>query len=110
MPNAVHDCTQSVLDMREDWRVTEDLMRGTRAMRKARERHLPKWPNEEEGAYDARLHTATLFPAYRRTVSVMSAKPFSKALTLGDASKGILDQWKPWVDDIDRAGVSLNVF
>jgi hypothetical protein len=96
--------------MREDWCITEALLAGTRAMRKAKTRFMPRWPNEEEKAYEARLATATLFPAYRRTVGVMAGKPFSKALTLGDASKAVIDQWKPWVDDIDRAGVSLNVF
>ena len=110
MATAVHECTASVLEMREDWCITEDLMSGTRAMRRATERHMPKWPNEEPEAYKARIKTATLFPAYRRTVSVMAGKPFSKALTLGDAPQGVLDQWKPWADDIDRAGVSLNVF
>ncbi|WP_426287519.1 DUF4055 domain-containing protein [Luteibacter sp. E-22] len=110
MPIAVHECTDTVRDMQEDWCITEDLMHGTRAMRKAGKRHLPRWPNEEDGAYEARLKTATLFPAYRRTVGVMAGKPFSKELTLGDAPKSVLDQWKPWVDDIDRAGVSLNVF
>lgn len=110
MPNAVHDCTKTVLEMREDWRITEDLMNGTRAMRKAGVRHMPKWPNEAQEAYEARVKTATLFPAYRRTVSVMAGKPFSKALTLGDAPQSVLDKWKPWTDDIDRSGVSLNVF
>lgn len=110
MALAVHECTQSVLEMREDWCVTEDLMAGTRAMRKAGVRHMPRWPNEEQEAYEARVKTATLFPAYRRTVSVMAGKPFSKALTLGDAPQSVIDQWKPWTDDIDRAGVSLNVF
>lgn len=79
-------------------------------MRERGEAYLPKWPNEEEDGYKARLRTATLFPAYRRTVDVMAGKPFAKPLTLGDIPEAQLKQWEPWTDDIDRQGVSLNVF
>jgi hypothetical protein len=68
---------------------------------------LPKWPNEQQDAYDARKATATLFPAYRRTVSVMSGKPFSKEATLSDDAPSEI---KLWAEDIDREGVSLHVF
>jgi len=107
---AVHHCIPSVLEMREDWCLTEALMGGTRHMRREGVRFMPKQPAEEKDAYAARLCTATLFPAYRRTVSVMAGKPFSKELTVSDAPDTVLEQWKPWFDDIDRAGVSLNVF
>lgn len=90
-----------------DWEVTEPLMGGTAAMRAVGERLLPKWPAEEKAAYDARRSTATLFPAFRRTVSVMVGKPFSKELTLGD---DVPAQIKGWAEDIDREGVSLHVF
>ncbi|WP_325345453.1 DUF4055 domain-containing protein [Xylophilus sp.] len=96
--------------MRCDWRYTEALMRGTRAMREGRELFMPRWPNEEEEAYEARIESATLLPAYRRTVSVMSGKPFSKQLTTAGTSDEVAKEWKPWLDDIDRNGVSLNVF
>lgn len=89
------------------WVVSEPLMGGTSAMRAAGEKHLPKWPNEDPKAYDARKATATLFPAFRRTVSVMVGKPFSKELTLGD---DVPAQIKDWATDIDREGVSLHVF
>lgn len=96
-----------IMAMDEAWGVTEPLMGGTAAMRKAGERLLPKWPNEDPEAYKARKATATLFPAFRRTVSVMVGKPFSKELTLGD---DVPAQIKDWATDIDREGVSLHVF
>lgn len=93
--------------MEAAWAVSEPLMGGTAAMRAAGEKHLPKWPNESPEAYKARKETATLFPAFRRTVSVMVGKPFSKELTLGD---DVPAQIKDWAQDIDREGVSLHVF
>jgi hypothetical protein len=85
----------------------EALTKGTAAMREAGKTFLPKWPNEEEDAWTARLNTSTLFPAYRRTVSVMAGKPFSKAVTL---DKDVPDQIEEWAEDIDREGVNLHTF
>lgn len=99
--------SSEVCAMEPTWAVTEPLMGGTAAMRAAGEKHLPKWPNEDPEAYKARKGTATLFPAFRRTVSVMVGKPFSKELTLGD---DVPAQIKGWATDIDREGVSLHVF
>lgn len=105
----VNGLSPAVYHLARDWELTEPLMIGTRAMRECGERHLPKWPAEENEAYKARLCTATLFPAYRRTVGVMAGKPFSKPATFSDASKADMAVWQPWIDDIDRQGVSLHV-
>jgi hypothetical protein len=96
-----------VSGMAVEWPMLEALAGGTAAMRKAGASYLPKWPNEEDDAWKARLATATLFPAYRRTVAVMSGKPFSKAVTLGE---DVPDQIKEWAEDIDREGVNLHTF
>lgn len=85
----------------------EALLGGTDEMRAAGKVHLPKWPNEEEEAYKTRLAVATLFPAYQRTIEVLSAKPFSKALTFGDdVPKRLL----PWYENVDRMGRNLHSF
>ena len=106
MPLAVNQQSIDVAALAENWPVCEDLMGGTPAMRKAGVAHLPKWPGETAEAYRSRLDTATLFPAYRRTVSVMAGKPFAKALTLSDADARI----EEWAKDIDRGGVNLHAF
>ncbi|MBI5940143.1 MAG: DUF4055 domain-containing protein [Caulobacterales bacterium] len=102
-----------------DWPMLEALMGGTRAMRSGKEALLPKWPAEDEESYKARLSTSTLFPALRRTVSVMVGKPFSKALSFGE-DVPVEIAGKPatkdeaalpgWADDIDREGVNLHTF
>lgn len=106
MPLAVNETTLEVRALAEQWKVLDALMGGTPAMRKASTFLLPKWPAEEDGAYAARLATATLFPAYRRTVSVMAGKPFAKALTIKDADERI----ETWCEDVDLQGVNLHVF
>lgn len=97
----------AVNEMAAEWPIIDALMAGTRGMRAARKRLLPQWPNEEEEAYRARLETATLFPAFRRTVGVMAGKPFSRQATLGaDAPERI----REWAEDIDQQGNNLHAF
>jgi hypothetical protein len=107
MAAAVNDRSAAAEAMAADWPMTEALMKGTRAMRAAKDTMLPKFPSEEQPSYDARLAAATLFPAFRRTVSVMAGKPFAKALTQSeDAPPDII----AWSDDIDREGINLHAF
>ena len=69
--------------------------------------YLPQWPNESADSYRARLATATLYPAFKRTVKVLSSKPFSKALTLSD---NVPARIVPWLDDADLQGRNLQAF
>ena len=82
-------------------------MGGTRAMRAAREAYLPKWPNEALAAYEARVSTATLYPALRRTIEVMAGKPFAKELTL---SQDAPDTLRAYCDNVDLEGRNLHAF
>ena len=107
MPLAVNEQSEEIKSLAEQWTVLEALQGGTPAMREAKTAYLPKWPNEEQDSYNTRLATATLFPAYKRTVSVMSSKPFAKALTLSDDTPESIRQWSA---DIDLQGVSLHSF
>lgn len=107
MALAVNERSPTIARLAGEWSVAEALMGGTPAMRAAGEAYLPRWPNEEKDAYQARLKTATLFPAYRRTVGVMAGKPFSKELTLSDDAPASI---VAWAGDIDQQGVSLHGF
>jgi hypothetical protein len=104
--------TQSaaVKEMAEHWPLIAALLGGTSAMRKACVQNgelLPQWPGEDVDAYNARLKVATLFPAYQRTVEVLTGKPFSKALTIGD---DVPARIKAWTENIDLQGRNLHVF
>ncbi|MCZ4331092.1 DUF4055 domain-containing protein [Castellaniella denitrificans] len=103
----VQEPSAQVAGYAEDWQLVADLLGGTRAMRAAAARRLPKWPNESTESYQARLSTATLFPALARTLGVMAGKPFSKALTYGD---DVPARIREWCDDADLQGTNLHTF
>ena len=91
----------------ESWALLDALMGGTAAMRAAGAKYLPKEPREADEDWRYRLNTATLFPAYARTVSVMAGKPFAKAVTLSEENS---DRIKTLCEDIDQQGRSLHAF
>lgn len=98
--------SSAVAKMAEDWPLIAALLGGTSAMRKAPQ-FLPKWPNEDQKSYDARLAVATLFPAFPRTIEVLASKPFSKPITIGEDVPARL---KTWAEDIDLQGRNLHAF
>lgn len=107
MANDVRKASSAVTAMSAPLPLIRSLLGGTAAMRAAGEQYLPRWPNEEEKSYVARLGVATLFPAFRRTVEVLAGKPFSKPLTLGDDVPARLNDW---TEDIDLQGRNLHSF
>lgn len=80
----VHEPSPAVVEMSGEWPIAEALIGGTKAMRAAGERFLPRWPQEEPEAHAARIAVSTLYPAFRRTLSVMVGKPFAKPMSFGD--------------------------
>lgn len=105
--NDVAAKSHAVACMTETWDLVADLMNGTAAMRKAGERHLPRWPSEDVCSHKLRVSTATLFPAYQRTVSVLTGKPFSKPLTIRE---DVPPRIEAWLDDVDQEGRNLDAF
>lgn len=103
----VADPSSQVQDMQHGWSLAAALIGGTDAMRLSGESLLPKWPNEEAQSYKSRLSTATLFPAYQRTVHTLSSKPFSKPVTVGE---DVPAQLLPWLEDVDLEGRNLDTF
>lgn len=99
--------TSSVTAMEPDWELARALLGGTRAMRASGQKHLPKWPNEEDKAYDCRLASAVLFPAYKRTVDTLTGKPFSEPITLGEDVPAKIGEWTA---DIDLRGRNIDAF
>jgi hypothetical protein len=108
MTTTVRDQSAAVASMAENWPIIDALLGGTPAMRKAGKTYLPQWPGETDDAYKARVATATLFPAFGRTVEVLAGKPFSKPVTLTD---DVPARIKEWCDtDIDLQGRNLHAF
>lgn len=103
----VNERSEAVNAMAVEWTLTEALMGGTKAMRAAGEAFLPKWSKEERDTYEARLKSATLFPAFKRTVGVMAGKPFSKRLQLKEVSARIQEICDK---NIDNHGTNLHAW
>lgn len=99
--------SDAVEAMRPDWELARALLGGTRAMRDAGKAYLPQWPNEEQDAYDNRLATSVLFPAYQRTVSTLTGKPFSKPIHI---EENVPPKLVEFCDDIDLQGRNLHAF
>lgn len=104
---SIRAVSSTISAMSTDWPMIDALMDGTPAMRAAGKAFLPKWPKEEQDAYDARLATAVLHPVFKRTVLVNAARPFSKAMTFGDKTPPKIQEW---IEDIDQQGTSLAAF
>lgn len=107
MEKTVASPSATVEAMQPDWDLARALLGGTRAMREAGTKYLPKWPNEDQDSYDTRLKTAVLFPAYQRTVSTLTGKPFSKPVTIGE---DVPAQIVEWLQDVDLEGRNLDAF
>jgi hypothetical protein len=93
--------------MQKHWPMIRALNSGTSAMREGGRKYLPQWPNEADDSYKNRLATATLYPAFSRTVDVMASKPFSRPLAYGeDVPPKIVE----WCNDVDQQGRNLHAF
>jgi hypothetical protein len=93
--------------MSKAWALPRALMGGTRAMRDAGIKYLPKEPGESREAYDIRLSRSTLFNAFKRTVGGMTGKVFSRDPVIKD---DVPQSIKDWSEDIDLMGRNLATF
>lgn len=91
----------------ECWPMITALLGGTEEMRKEGKTYLPQWPNEDAGYYQKRLSTATLFPAFSRTIEVLSGKPFSRPVTWAEDVPARIQEY---FEDIDLQGTNLHSF
>ena len=107
MTDAVRKQSAEAAKLNEDCALVAALLGGTKAMRAAGKTHMPQWPSEDDESHKMRLSVATLFPAYARTIDVLSAKPFSKPLTLGE---DVPERLKPWLQNVDLSGRDLHSF
>lgn len=78
----VQDKSPAMIRATETIDMVEALMGGTQIMRRARAVYMPKFPAETDDSYEFRLSTATLYPAYRHTMTVMTGKPFARPITI----------------------------
>lgn len=99
--------SSEVAAMAAEWPMISALLGGTTAMREAGTAMMPKWPNESAKSYSARLKSATLFPAFKRSVEVLAAKPFAEQMTLNE---DVPPDLVPMLDNCDLQGRNLHSF
>ena len=107
MEKTVRSESEAISAMGTQWPMILSLLVGTDAMRKGGTKYLPQWPNEQAESYASRLATATLYPAFSRTVEVMASKPFSKPVAIDEDTPPRIVEW---LDDVDLSGRNLHAF
>lgn len=83
------------------------LMGGTRAMRRAGAKYLPKFMAESQANHANRVSRSVLFNGFKSTVSQMTGKVFSKPVVL---SADVPQALRDFAENIDLTGRNLNTF
>ncbi len=91
-----------VVAMSEDWQLIDDLLGGTKAMRRAGVRYLPRRGAEEPEDYDRRLSLATLYPALIDTVGAMVGRVIGQPADVAQVTPWIASEVLPDIDRQDR--------
>lgn len=94
-------------EQEEDWHVIRSLLGGTRAMRKAATRYLPREEAESQKSYNARLARSFLYGGFANSVSELASKPFQKPVNV---HKGLPEKLTAIEDDVDREGTGFTKF
>lgn len=92
--------------MSSHWRLTNDLLGGTAAMRAAGKRWLPMEEAESTKQYTNRLNRSFLYSAYADTIWKMVSKPFSKEVKVTDLPQS----FEPMIKNIDGNGQDISQF
>lgn len=95
--------------MAPSWQIIHDLSGGTRAMRAAGERWLPKEPAESSQAYSSRVNRSFLFNAFSNTVERIKGMPFSSPVVInGEIADERLEKLEKDVDKTRRSLTALS--
>lgn len=97
MTNSVAERSPEIQAMMEASAPCRDLMKGGRHMREKGEMYLPKFPQETDDDYDARLASTWLFDGVGKTIEDLSGKVFETPVQLAETNTD-LDMWAYNVD------------
>lgn len=81
------------------------LLGGTEAMRAMGETYLPRHSQEEKKSYDTRRAQSFLYNAYGDTIKRLTAKPFSRPVTMANEPKD--ERIGAIKDNVDLTGKSI---
>lgn len=92
--------------MKRGWRLIRLLLEGTQAMREAGEEIWPRYAEETEAEYAARMLRLWLYGMFENAVERIVSKPFSRPV----AVEGLDELGERFIDDVDRRGTALQPF
>jgi len=90
--------------MASKWKLIDDLLGGSSAMKANATSYLPKFSKEDQNHYNARVNNSRLLNAYGDTAHNIASKPFSKPIIIQGNLSSPLDEI---ADDVDGTGKSL---
>lgn len=102
----VSSSTPAVNSMSDNWQLVEDLRSGTSGMRAAGARRMPKFTAEDDESHKARIASATLYPAFSKTVTLLASRPFTRPIAI-EGEKDFVDGF---MSDVDRQGRNFEHF
>jgi hypothetical protein len=85
--------------------IVKDVRSGTLALRAAKDKYLPKFPEEMQATYENRAKCSTLFNLYAKTEAVMTGLVFQNEIELTTTP-----QIKALAENIDNRGNHINIF
>lgn len=99
------------------WNLTDDLIVGYDAVKAQGAKYLPKFSDEPQSDYDARLQQTEMTNVYGDVVETLAGKPFEEAVTLEQDKNEETGEAIPlpsglddFVKDVDGAGNDLTSF
>lgn len=102
--------SDGALALNKNTPLVKALLAGSAGMREAGATYMPQQPREDTDDWQYRLDTATLYPAFERTVEILAAKPFSKPLKPADDTPEQMLPWMESVDVVGKKGRNLHTF
>lgn len=93
--------------MAPHWELVNTLLGGTKAMREAGEKLLPRHPEESDNTYKRRREQAVLVNAFEMTVETLTGRPFSEPIRL---ESDVPPRLRDFAENIDLQGNHLDVF
>jgi len=106
MTNTVAERSPEIQAMLEMSAPCRDLMKGGRHMRDKGEEYLPKFPQETEDDYEARLRSTWLFDGVGKTIEDLSGKVFETPVQLSETNTDL----DIWAYNVDLQGRDLAQF
>ena len=102
----VHERTPAQQRNAENWALPDALREGTKGMRYAGKEYLPQFPKESDKAYQARLDSSFLYPAYDEAVTSLAGRVFKNPIDV----KTNIDILQQIVEDADMMGNNVTQF